>query len=136
MVKKFIGRNIMSKKLNVSDLSLSLKPVIILAITEHLKPTIAKFIEENNCIQVRSTAACIVNVNCHIAFDDLRIPIEPDFFDSQNQTVKIKEFRANPFYSNSNYCHREQVWFIKLELTDKATRHVAEQVYKFITGDF
>lgn len=126
----------MNKKLNVSDLSSSLKPVIIEAITEHLKPTIAKFIEENNCIQVRSTSACIVNVNCHIAFDYLRMPVEVDFFENQNQTVKIKEFKANPFFSNSNYCHREQVWFIKLELFDKATRHVVEQVYKFITGDF
>lgn len=126
----------MSKKLNVSDLSLCLKPVIIEAITEHLKPTIAKFIEENNCIQVRSTSACIVNVNCHMAFDYLKIPVELDFFSSQNQTVKIKEFRANPFYSNSNYCHREQAWFVKLDLIDKATRHVAEQVYKYMTGDF
>jgi len=126
----------MSKKLNVSDLSLSLKPVIIQAITKHLKPTIAKFIEENNCIQVQPTSNAIVKINCYIAFDYLRIPVETDFFNNQNQTVKIKEFRANPFYSNSNYCHREQVWFLKLELIDEATRHVAEQVYKFITGDF
>lgn len=136
MVKKFIGLSIMSKKLNVSHSSFYLKSVIIEAITEHIKPTIAKFIEENNCIQVQPTSNDIVNVNCHIAFEDLKIPVEPDFFNNENQYVQIKEFKANPFYSNSNYCHENQVWFIKLELTDKATRHVAEQVYKFITGDF
>jgi len=127
----------MNKKLNVSDLSLSLKPVIILAITEHLKPTIAKFIEENNCIKKHAPLGSRqVGLVCYVEFDDLRIPIKPDFFNNQSQGIEIKNFRANPFVSDLEFCHESHVWFFERELVNKATRHVAKQVYKFITSDF
>lgn len=137
MVKKFIGQSIMSKKINVFELSEGLDDVIIKAIASHLRPVIYQFINENNCFEERFNPDGLrVSVVCYVRFAELRIPT--DFFDSYDLTkgsLKIKNFRADPFVDGAD-CFIGYLPYAKKEILDKATKSVAKQVYLFITNKY
>ena len=148
MVKKFIGQNIMSKKINVFELSEGLDDVIIEAIAKAIGGKVRQYIIENKCIEAIK-ATHFANderlgpwwhVRCLIDFERLLLPIERnpfEFYSDREEArtiiqISSKELCVMPYSNGASYVYNYHLHDTKEDLIKEAILYVATHVYKLL----
>lgn len=148
MVKKYIGQNIMTKKINVFELSEGLEPVIVEAIARAIGGKVRQYIIDNKCIEAIKANPIQYgdrlgpwwHVRCLIDFERLLLPIErnPFEFYSDRETAKTmvqissKEFCVMPYSNGASYVYNYHLQDTKEDLIKEAILYVATHVYKLL----
>lgn len=148
MVKKFTGQSIMSKKINVFELSEGLEPVIVEAIARAIGGKVRQYIIENKCIEAIKANSIQHDdrlgpwwhVRCLIDFERLLLPIERnpfEFYRNREEArtmvqISSKEFCVMPYSNGASYVHNYHLNGTKEDLIEEAILYVATNIYKLL----
>ena len=148
MVKKYIGQNIMTKKINVFELSEGLESVIIEAIAKAIGGKVRQYIIENKCIEAIKANSIQHgdrlgpwwHVRCLIDFERLLLPIERnpfEFYCNREEAktmvqISAKEFCVMPYSNGASYVHNYHLDGTKEDLIKEAILYVATNIYKLL----